>query len=124
MTLIGVNRTTADVNIKEACEAVSLAVKGDPEPAQNLYERSDNYNFARKGIPAVDFSPAIKGFDQELMKYYHQAADEVGSLDFDYLEKFFRSYVYAAYLISNSPERPQWKAGDKFEPVGKKLYGN
>jgi len=122
VTLIDLNRTTADVNIRKGCETFGLTLKGDPEPTQNLYERSDNYNFAAKGIPAVDFSPGIKGFDEELMKYYHQPPDEVGSLDFDYLEKFFRAFVYSAYLIANDAQRPLWKAGDKFEPVGKELY--
>lgn len=123
VTLIDVNRTTADAQITKACAAFGLILKGDPVPDQNLYERSDNYNFAAKGIPAVDFSPGIKAFDAELNKYYHQPPDEVGSLDFDYLLKFYRAYVYSAHLIANDPQRPVWKAGDKFEAEGKKLYG-
>lgn len=120
--VIDLNRTTADALIKKGCEAFGLGLKGDPAPDQNLYERSDNYNFAVKGVPAVDFSPGVSGFDQELLKYYHQPPDEVASLDLDYVEKLVRSYVYAAYLIGEAPTRPVWMKGDKFEEAGKKLY--
>lgn len=122
-TVIGMERTTAEPEIAKACEAFGLKAAVDPVPEQNLYERSDNYNFARKGVPAIDFAPGIKAFDADLMKYYHQPADEVGSLDFDYLVKYFRAYVYTNYLLANMPKAPVWKAGDKFEAEAKKLYG-
>ncbi len=76
-----------------------------------------------KVIPAVNFSPGIKAFDAELFKYYHQPADEVGSLSFSYLEKFYKSFVYGAYLLGNTPEKTTWKKGDKYEEAGKLLYG-
>lgn len=122
-TLVDLNRTNMDQLLQRACASFQLVLKGDPDPKLNLYERSDNFNFAVKGVPAVDFSPGVTGLDEEITKYYHQPADEVTSLDFDYLEKFFRAYVYAAVLVGNSDVRPFWKAGDKFEPVGKSLYG-
>lgn len=121
-TIIGLERTSAEASIMKACEAFGLKAAKDPVPEQNLYERSDNYNFAKKGVPAIDFSPGIKTFDQELMKYYHQPADEVNSLDFDYLVKYYRAFVYANYLLANAPTAPFWNTGDKFEPVGKALY--
>ncbi len=121
-TIIGLERTTAEVDIIKACTAFGLKAGGDPAPEQNLYERSDNYNFARKGIPAIDFSTGLKSFDAEINKYYHQPADEVGTLDFEYLVKFYRAFVYANYLVANAPKTPVWKAGDKFEVIGKTLY--
>lgn len=123
VTLIDLNRTSTDETLKQACAAFGLSLKGDPAPEQNLYERSDNLNFAVKGIPAVDIAPGITAFDKELFKYYHQPPDEVASLNMNYIERFHRAFVYGAYLIANAKERPQWKPGDKFEPAGKKLYG-
>ena len=121
-TVVGMERTTAEDDLKKACEAFGIQAKVDPVPEQNLYERSDNYHFAMKGVPAICFSPGVKAFDAELMKYYHQPADEVTSLDFDYLVKYFRAYVYANVLFSNGARPPVWKSGDKFEPEAKKLY--
>lgn len=121
-TVIDLNRTTTDDQLRTACQTFGLLLKGDPAPEQNLYERSDNVNFAVKGIPAINFSPGIKAFDQELFKYYHQPADEVASLDMEYLEKFYRAFVFAAYSFANDPQVPAWKKGDKFEEAGRKLY--
>jgi Zn-dependent M28 family amino/carboxypeptidase len=123
VTVIGLERTSAEENIAKACAAFGLKAGKDPAPDQNLYERSDNYNFAKKGVPAVDFSPGIKAFDEELMKYYHKPADEVNTLDFDYVVKYYRAFVYASYLLANAPKAPFWNAGDKFEQEGKSLYG-
>jgi Zn-dependent M28 family amino/carboxypeptidase len=122
-TIIDLNRTSVDELLKKACQSFGLEAKGDPAPEQNLYERSDNLNFAVKGIPAVDMAPGVKAFDPELFKYYHQPADEVSSLDMTYIEKFHRAFVYAAYLIVNDKEKPQWRKGDKFEEAGRRLYG-
>lgn len=123
-TIIGLERTSAEENLIKACEAYGLKAAKDPVPEQNLYERSDNYNFAKKGIPAIDFAPGVKAFDQELMKYYHQVGDEYSSLDMEYLTRYFKAYVYANFLIANNPLAPTWKTGDKFEPLAKELYKN
>jgi hypothetical protein len=121
-TVVGLERTTAQADLTKGCEAFGLKATLDPVPEQNLYERSDNFSFAVKGIPAINFAPGTKSFDAELLKYYHQPADEVSSLDFDYLIKYFRAYVYTNYLLANAPKAPSWRAGDKFEAAGKKLY--
>ncbi len=122
VTIIDFNRTTADELLKKACASQGLTLGGDPAPEQNLYERSDNLNFALKGIPSVNISPGVKSFDQEVLKHYHQPSDEVNTLDMEYLGKFYRSFVYALYLLGSDDNRPAWKAGDKFEAAGKTLY--
>jgi hypothetical protein len=121
-TVVGLERTTAEADLTKGCEAFGLKAALDPVPEQNLYERSDNFSFAAKGIPAINFAPGVKAFDAELTKYYHQPEDEVSSIDFEYLMKYFRAYVYTNYLLANSPKAPTWKAGDKFEPAAKALY--
>jgi len=123
VTVIGLERTHAEEEIRSACQAYGLTAGTDPAPEQNLYDRSDNVSFAQAGIPAVNFSAGVTAFDQELMKYYHQVTDEVESLNFDYLEKFFKAYLLAADQIANMPEKPFWQEGDKYEEAGKMLYG-
>lgn len=123
VNLVDLNRTTVDEHFRTSTQAFGLALKGDPAPAQNLYERSDNVNFAVKGVPAANFSPGVKEFDQELMKYYHQPPDEVSSLNMRYIERFHRVFVHAVSLVANAKERPVWIKGDKFEEAGRKLYG-
>jgi hypothetical protein len=122
VTVNGLEKTTAEQFLANACTAFGLKATLDPVPEQNLYERSDNISFARKGVPAINFAPGIKAFDQELMKYYHQPADEFGSLDMEYLTRYFRAYAYSNYLIANSAKAPYWKPGEKYETAAKELY--
>ncbi len=121
-TIVGLGRTTAEADIRQACEAFGLRAIDDPAGEQGLFDRSDNVNFARKGIPAPTFSLGFTAFDEEIMKYYHQVADEPDNLDYEYLEKFFRSYVLACRLIANNPETPFWVENDKYYNAGKALY--
>jgi len=122
-TILGLGRTNADQSIIKGCEAFGLKVGGDPAPEQNLYDRSDNVNFAIKGVPAITFSPGVAAFDEEINKYYHQPIDEVESMDFDYVMKFNWAFVYSAQLIANMETTPYWTTGDKYESAAKTLYG-
>lgn len=124
VTVIGLGRTSADHHISEAAEAFGLKALSDPAPEQGLYDRSDNVNFAKKGIPAPTFSLGFTAFDQEVGKYYHQASDQVDNFDLDYALKYWKSYLLSAEKIANDPNKPLWKAGDKYESVSKTLYGD
>ncbi|MGB3777845.1 MAG: M28 family peptidase [Tunicatimonas sp.] len=123
VTAIGLERTTAEQSITEASKAFGLEAIQDPVPEQNLYDRSDNVSFAQKGIPAVNFAPGTTAFDAEIMKNYHQVSDEAETLNFNYAEKYAEAFTLTAERIANLPEKPFWKAGDKYEAAGEKLYG-
>ncbi|ELR70572.1 hypothetical protein C900_03553 [Fulvivirga imtechensis AK7] len=122
-TIVGLERTTASQHIKDACAAFGLTAIDDPAPEQNLFDRSDNVHFAAKGIPAPTFSLGFTAFDAEVFKYYHQVTDNPETLDYDYLEKFFRSYVLSCRNIANADATPVWVEGDKYYEAGQKLYG-
>jgi Zn-dependent M28 family amino/carboxypeptidase len=123
ITLFDLNRTSADEMLKTAAGSVGASLNGDPAPEQGLYDRSDNVSFAAKGVPAVTFTTGFNAFDNEIMKYYHQPADHVSSVNLNYVNRFTRAFVYAALLIANQPAPPAWKPGDKYEAAGKALYG-
>lgn len=121
-TIVGLERTTAAKHIKNAASTFGLRAIDDPAPEQGLFDRSDNVHFAKKGIPAPTYSLGFTSFDGDVTKYYHQPGDEAETLDYDYLYKFFSSYVLAGRLIANDPITPFWVENDKYEMAGKKLY--
>ncbi|HSF52910.1 MAG TPA: M28 family peptidase [Algoriphagus sp.] len=123
ITVIGLGRTSADFMIEEAVADFGLTAKADPSPEQGLYDRSDNVNFARKGIPAPSFTLGFTAFDDKIQQYYHKAADEVDSFDLEYAKIYWKSFILSAQKIANWSERPTWVAGDKYEEVSKELYG-
>ncbi|WP_162415486.1 M28 family peptidase [Cyclobacterium roseum] len=124
VTVIGLGRTSADHHIQDAAEAFGLEAIADPAPEQGLYDRSDNVNFAKKGIPSPTFSLGFTAFDQDVAAHYHQVTDEVGNFDLDYALKYWKSFILSAENIANDPNQPLWNAGDKYEPVSKTLYGD
>ncbi|TPV35421.1 M28 family peptidase [Paucihalobacter ruber] len=122
-TIVGLNRTTATQHITTAAETFGLTATDDPAPEQGLFDRSDNVHFAAKGIPAPTFSLGFTAFNGDVTKYYHRPGDEADTLDYDYLYKFFQAYVLSGRNIGNAAETPFWVEGDKYEAVGKTLYG-
>jgi len=123
-TIAGLKRTTAQKHMVEGAKTFGLKALDidDVAPEQGLFDRSDNVSFASVGIPAPTYSTGFDAFDDEINKYYHQAADEADSLDYDYLVKFYQGYVLSGRLIANDPEKPFWIKGDKYEAAGNVLY--
>ncbi|GAA4276194.1 M28 family peptidase [Aquimarina mytili] len=121
-TIIGLGRTTAKNDIIEAVKKFGLEAIDDPAPEQGLFDRSDNVNFAAKGIPSPTFSMGFTSFNEEITKYYHQVTDNPDSVDYNYLFKFFQSYVLACRKIADNPKTPFWIEGDKYYEAGTKLY--
>jgi hypothetical protein len=123
VTVIGLGRTEADEEIIAAADAYGLEAIPDPVPEQNLFDRSDNVNFARNGIPAPTYSMGLTAFDDAISYYYHQPVDEPHTIDYSYVTSFIRSFVLAARLIANRDEAPFWLPGDVYEEAGIELFG-
>lgn len=123
ISILGAGRTGIDAEIADATGAYGLDVIEDPAPEQGLFDRSDNVNFAAKGVPAVTFSAGLTAFDDEINKYYHQVTDNPNTIDYDYLLAYCQSFSRLARLIANKAELPFWVEGDKYEAAGKELYG-
>lgn len=121
-TIIGLERTTAGKEITAACAEYGLRTTEDPVPEQNLFDRSDQVSFAKKGVPALMYTMGIKDFGEDILKYYHRQGDNPDSVDYNYLFKFAKAYVLACRMVGNMDERPYWIEGDKYFEAGEDLY--
>jgi hypothetical protein len=79
----------------------------DPHPEENFFQRSDNYTLARQGIVAH----TVSSFG--LHKDYHQASDELGTVDFNHMTRAIDSMVKPVVWLVNSDFRPSWYEGKK-----------
>ncbi len=122
VSVIGLTRTTVEHLIEAASASFGLEAIEDAAGEQGLFDRSDNVNFARKGIPAPTFSLGFRAFDEEIFKYYHQPGDDVHSLNFNYIEKYVKSFILSSEKIANTRENIFWKPGDKYYQIGRDLY--
>jgi hypothetical protein len=86
-----------DMNQKYAQLELNYTFNSESDPNQ-FYYRSDHYNFAKKGIPAIFyFSGAHKD--------YHRTTDTVEKIMFDKVEKIGRLIFHTAWEIANREER-------------------
>ncbi len=122
VSLLGYDRHHIQTLYDQAAQSNGLTIYPDPVPKQNLYDRSDNVSFAKKGIPAITISPGIKEFNEEISKYYHQVGDHADNLNYTYLWKFANTFTDIIRNIGNLEQAPIWKQGDKYEEAGKLLY--
>ena len=82
-------------------------IVADPHPDQNFFFRSDNIQFAYRGIVAHTVS------SYNLHKEYHTPADEISQIDFAHMTDSIRSMVAPILWLSNSAFKPEWKEGMK-----------
>ena len=79
----------------------------DPHPDQSFFTRSDNIQFARRGVIAH----TVSSFG--LHKDYHQASDEIDTIDFAHMTDSIRSMVGPIRWLASSSFKPDWLPGKK-----------
>ena len=71
-----------------------------PNDPENIFQRSDHYNYARKGIPIAFW---FNGVHQD----YHQVGDETHKIDYNKLERIARTIYASAFALANQAKRPK-----------------
>jgi Zn-dependent M28 family amino/carboxypeptidase len=70
----------------------------DRKDPERIYFRSDHYNFAKKGIPAIFFFNGIHAD-------YHQSSDTPDKIEYDALAKRTQLAFVLAWELANRPDR-------------------
>jgi Zn-dependent M28 family amino/carboxypeptidase len=79
----------------------------DPHPAQHFFQRSDNFNLARRGIIAQTVSSYGLG------AHYHQPTDDLAHIDFDHLSHAIDALIPPIQWLANTGWKPSWKSGGR-----------
>jgi Zn-dependent M28 family amino/carboxypeptidase len=117
--------------IERAAAAEGFTLSPDPMPEQNIFVRSDQYSFVKRGIPSTYLfpgftatDPRVNGrevFESYLHGHYHQPSDDL-SLPFDEAAagRFASLNYRIAREVADDPVAPSWNPGDFFgETFGK-----
>ena len=116
----GAEHSTVGEAVGRAAGAMGVKLSPDPMPDQNLFVRSDHYNFVKQGVPSVFLvtgfanggEKANKTFEDE---HYHTAGDDMSlPIDWNAAAKFARLNFLIATQLADSPQAPRWYAGDYF----------
>ena len=96
-------RLGAIVDSVNAAQPVPFAINREWDSAthpEHIYERSDHFNYARKGVPIVFFTTGLHGD-------YHTPGDEPSKIDYDKLARVARVMLEAGIAVANGVQRPR-----------------
>ena len=127
VTYIGLGKSSIDTIVTAIAEEQGRVVKPDQFADRGYFYRSDQFSFAKIGVPAMyldtgtDFVDRPAGWGKEQVDNYtnfsyHQPSDEYDdSWNFDGMISDAMLGFWAGLAIANADEMPQWNEGDEFE---------
>ena len=101
--LTGYERSTFGDMLAQA----GVPIVPDPRPAQRFFERSDNIDFARRGIPAHTLSTFNLHGD------YHTVNDEAEKIDTQHMARVIDAALVALRALANADAIPAWHPGGR-----------
>jgi Zn-dependent M28 family amino/carboxypeptidase len=127
LTIIGLGASELDDYIKAAAAEQNRTLRPDAEPEKGFYYRSDHFNFAKQGVPALDPDSGIDyvgkppDYGKQKRDYYtandyHKPSDEVKP-DWDLTGAAEDAELFFAvgYRVANAPKFPEWRPGNEFK---------
>jgi Zn-dependent M28 family amino/carboxypeptidase len=132
ITYVGFGKSSLDKVVIELAKMQNRIVKGDQLPDRGFFYRSDQFNFAKIGVPAVyfdagtDFEDRPAGWGMEQIEKwertdYHQPSDEFDpKWDLSGAVMDAQLQFLVGLRVANAPAMPTWNSGDEFEAARKK----
>ena len=127
VTYIGLGKSSIDQIVTLLLSEQGRVVKPDQFPDKGYFYRSDQFSFAKIGVPAVYLDPGTDFVDrspewgkQQVDYYtevhYHQPSDEYDpNWNFDGMIEDARIGFWTGLAIANADDMPVWNEGDEFE---------
>ncbi len=127
VTFIGLGKSTIDQIVEAVAQEQGRVVKPDQFADRGYFYRSDQFSFAKIGVPAMyldtgtDFVDRPEGWGAEQVNHYtnvnyHQPSDEYSdSWNFDGMISDALLGYWTGLAIANADEMPTWNPGDEFE---------
>jgi len=127
VTFIGLGKSSIDEIATLVAAEQGRVVKPDQFADKGYYYRSDQFSFAKIGVPAMyldtgtDFVDRPPGWGKQQLDHYtevnyHQPSDEYDpSWSFDGMVDDALLGYWTGLAIANADELPAWNPGDEFE---------
>ncbi|MEQ8219227.1 MAG: M28 family metallopeptidase [Arenibacter sp.] len=128
LTITGYGHSEMDEYAKEAATNQNRYIIPDPESEKGYFFRSDHFNFAKIGIPALYASGAYEGFNKSIdeikayndyyrMHKYHQPSDEYNpeTTQLSGVQLDLQLFFNVGFKLSNEDYFPKWYDGSEFK---------
>ncbi len=124
---VGLGNTTLDDILADSSRTQDRTIGGDPEPEKGSFYRSDHFEFAKVGVPALNAKAGIEyigkppGYgrakrDEYTKNDYHKVTDEVKpDWDLSGAEQDMQLLMDVGYRVAQGSRYPQWKPGTEFK---------
>jgi Zn-dependent M28 family amino/carboxypeptidase len=116
----GADHSTVGEAVRSAAGEMGVGLSGDPMPEENIFVRSDHYEFVKEGVPAIMLATGWANGGGEKWKaflggaYHHPNDDMAQPIDWDSGARFARLNYLIARRLADAPQRPLWYKGDYF----------
>ncbi|MDO9550862.1 M28 family metallopeptidase [Rhodonellum sp.] len=130
VSLIGIGQSDLEDLLNEELEKVGRYSAAEPTPSAGYYFRSDHFNFAKIGIPALYIGTGIDHFekgkeygkelqDNYTAEYYHKPSDEYdpSRWNLDGAVEDVQLLFNVGKRLANSEVWPGWKQGSEFKAI-------
>ncbi|MBI1875731.1 MAG: M28 family peptidase, partial [Acidobacteria bacterium] len=126
IVIVGYGNSTLDDLLAEAAGARGRNIKPDPEPQKGFFYRSDHFEFAKQGVPALDTDSGIdyvgkpEGYGKQkreeyTARDYHKPSDEVKpEWDLTGAVEDLQLLFEVGYRVAQGGAYPEWKPGTEF----------
>jgi Zn-dependent M28 family amino/carboxypeptidase len=127
ITLIGLGASDLDDYARTAAGEQGRSVRPDPEPEKGMYYRSDHFNFAKQGVPALDPDEGVdyagrpadygqKVRDEYTNNRYHSPKDVITpEWDLSGAAEDLKLLLAVGYRVAQADRFPEWKPGNEFK---------
>jgi len=127
LTLIGYGASDLDDYARQAATEQGRTVHGDAEPEKGYYYRSDHFNFAKMGVPAlnpdqgVEYTSKPAEYSQKVRdnwttNVYHTPKDVVTpEWDLAGTAQDLKLLLAVGYRVAQADKYPEWKPGNEFK---------
>ena len=128
LTITGYGHSEMDEYAKAEALKQDRYIIPDPEAEKGYFFRSDHFNFAKIGIPALYASGTYEGFDKsieevkELSTYYninnyHQVSDEYNAetTELSGVQLDLQLFYTIGLKLANEDYFPKWYDGSEFK---------
>jgi len=127
LTIIGYGASELDDYARDAAGEQGRVVRPDPEPQMGSYYRSDHFNFAKQGVPALYLKEGVAfvGKTEEyatqvqqtwIERDYHKPSDVVKpDWDLSGAREDLKVLLAVGYRVCEADTPPLWKPGSEFK---------
>ena len=127
IAIVGLGNSTLDDHVQAVAARQGRTVRAEPNPEKGIFYRSDHFEFAKAGVPALYLKPGVefvgksadygtRKSDEFTERDYHKVSDEVKpDWDLSGAVEDLRLLLEVTDRVATESRWPEWRPGTEFK---------